>query len=104
MTTASLVEMLLGDIRDIFDKRAGEQGRACGPDAVRESGRGFGRASRGGRGRRLGKNRDKPLTQNRLARLLKPLAIAPENIQIGDKVPKGYVLERFKEAFARYLG
>ena len=47
---------------------------------------------------------EKPITQNKLARLLKPLNIVPENIRIDDKVPKGYVLERFKEAFSRYLG
>ena len=51
----------------------------------------------------LGKAR-KPLTQNGLARRLKPLVIMPENIRIEDKVPKGYLLERFAEAFARYLG
>ena len=28
----------------------------------------------------------------------------PENVRIDDKVPKGYLLEHFKEAFARYLG
>jgi putative DNA primase/helicase len=45
----------------------------------------------------------KPLTPNQLARALKPLGIAPENIRVGDKVPKGYLLARFEEAFARYL-
>jgi Protein of unknown function (DUF3631) len=50
----------------------------------------------------LGKSR-KPLTQNRLARMLKPLGIAPENIRVGDKVPKGYVLARFEETLSRYL-
>ena len=39
----------------------------------------------------LGKSR-KPLTQNGLARRLKPLGITSENIRIGDKVPKGYLL------------
>jgi putative DNA primase/helicase len=45
----------------------------------------------------------KPLTQNQLARALKPIGIVPENIRVGDKVPKGYLLARFEEAFARYL-
>jgi hypothetical protein len=45
----------------------------------------------------------KPLTQNKLARMLKPLGITPENIHIGDKVPKGYVFRHFEEAFARAL-
>ena len=45
----------------------------------------------------------KPLTQNQLARALKPIGIGPENIREGDKVPKGYFLARFDDAFARYL-
>ena len=100
--TASLIELLLGDIRDIFAKREANKvepvDRMPSGDLVA--------ALVGIEGRpwaELGKTR-KPLTQNRLARLLKPLIIAPENIRIGDKVPKGYLLERFKEAFARYLG
>ena len=56
-----------------------------------------------------GRNRDKPITQNALARLLKKfttadgLAIAPGNIRTGDHVPKGYLLDQFTDAFARYL-
>lgn len=45
----------------------------------------------------------KPLSQNQLARLLKPLGIMPENIRVGDRVPKGYLLNHFTEAFDRYL-
>jgi putative DNA primase/helicase len=48
----------------------------------------------------------KPLTPNRLARMLKPLGIIPENIWIGSgtgKVLKGYVFGHFNEAFDRYL-
>jgi hypothetical protein len=45
----------------------------------------------------------KPLTQNGLARMLKPLKITTENIRVGDEVLKGYVLKHFEEAFARYL-
>ena len=44
----------------------------------------------------------KPMTQNKLARLLKPLAIPPELIT--DRRIAGYRLARFDEAFARYLG
>ena len=50
----------------------------------------------------LGKSR-KPLTQNGVARRLRPLGITSENIRIGDKVPKGYLLVWFGEAFSRYL-
>ena len=48
-------------------------------------------------------NSGKPLTQNKLARMLKPLGIIPENIRVGDGVPKGYVFAHFEGAFARYL-
>jgi hypothetical protein len=50
----------------------------------------------------------KPLTQNKLARMLKPLKpkITTEDIWIGSttgKALKGYVFKHFEEAFARYL-
>ena len=52
----------------------------------------------------LGKSR-KPLTQNGLARRLRPLSIAPDSVRVDEKrTPKGYYLHQFKEAFARYLG
>jgi Protein of unknown function (DUF3631) len=51
----------------------------------------------------MGKNRDRPMTQNRLASMLRPLKITSENLRVGDKIAKGYILEHFKEAFARYL-
>jgi hypothetical protein len=100
--TDSQIELLLGDIRDIFARRAANEvdpaDRIPSGDLVEAL---VGIESRPWA--ELGKSR-KPLTQNRLARLLKPLLIAPENIRIGDKVLKGYLLERFKEAFSRYLG
>jgi N6-adenosine-specific RNA methylase IME4 len=43
----------------------------------------------------------KPLSQNKLARMLKPLAIAPE--QIGPKRVSGYRRFLFNDAFTRYL-
>jgi putative DNA primase/helicase len=49
-----------------------------------------------------GKERDKPITQNGLARLLKP--IAPDTIRIGEGVAKGYYRHQFEDAFERYLG
>src|SRR5262249_30737960 len=45
----------------------------------------------------------KAITPNQLARLLKPFSIAPENVRVGCKVPKGYVRHRFEEAWQRYL-
>ena len=45
----------------------------------------------------------KPLTTNGLARLLAPFGIAPGTIRVGDATPKGYQLDQFEDAFARYL-
>ena len=45
----------------------------------------------------------KPITQNQLARALKPLGIAPQVIREGDSTPRGYTLRQFTEAFERYL-
>ncbi|MGP8155152.1 MAG: DUF3631 domain-containing protein [Smithella sp.] len=45
----------------------------------------------------------KPITQNGLARLLKPFGILSKTIRIGESTSKGYTLEQFTEAFNRYL-
>jgi hypothetical protein len=45
----------------------------------------------------------KALTQNKLARLLKPLAIGPERIGPEDGRVRGYKRQAFQEAFTRYL-
>jgi hypothetical protein len=87
------LELLLADIRDAFGQKAEMASADLVKALVELEGRPWAE---------LGKSR-KPLTQNRLARMLKPLGIAPENIRVGDKVPKGYVLTRFEEAFSRYL-
>jgi hypothetical protein len=50
----------------------------------------------------LGKSR-KPLSQNKLARMLKPLGIAPEVFWEEAKTERGYLLSQFADAFARYL-
>ena len=44
----------------------------------------------------------KPLTANRLAKMLRSLGIGPDTIRVGDKTPKGYFAHRFKDAFARF--
>ena len=49
----------------------------------------------------MGKLR-KPLNQNRLARMLKPLGIAPETIRIGEETLKGYFVHVFDDAFERF--
>ncbi len=51
----------------------------------------------------FGKRR-KPLTQRQLAALLKPFGIKPTTIRLSqESVAKGYLLEQFADAFARYL-
>ena len=55
------------------------------------------------RGASLGGNGEgHPLTQNRLAKLLRPLGIAPDTIRISDKTAKGYFAHRFRDAFERF--
>src|SRR5262245_27687277 len=49
-----------------------------------------------------GRERDKPITQNGLARLLSP--IAPKNITIDGVQRKGYERHQFEDDFERYLG
>ena len=46
---------------------------------------------------------DKALTQNRLARMLKPLGIGPGYVGPEDARARGYKREQFNEAFERYL-
>ena len=45
----------------------------------------------------------KPITQNKLAGLLKDFDIRPCNVWVGAKPLKGYSREQFEDAFARYL-
>ncbi len=49
------------------------------------------------------KKSGKPLSQTGLARLLKPLKIAPDSIRVGGRTPKGYYIAQFEDAFRRYL-
>jgi putative DNA primase/helicase len=91
---SSRLEILLGDIRDAFADKA----ETPSVDLVK--------ALIGLEGRpwaELGKSR-KPLTQNRLARMLKPLGIAPQKVGPGKERVNGYVCAHFEEAFGRYLG
>jgi putative DNA primase/helicase len=47
--------------------------------------------------------RGNPLTQVQLAQRLRPFGIRPGTVRIGSETAKGYALEQFAEAFARYL-
>ncbi len=40
---------------------------------------------------------------HRLAALLRPFGVLPRTVRIGEKTPKGYLLESFADAFGRYL-
>jgi putative DNA primase/helicase len=97
---SSLVERLLSDIRATFaekDIRAED-----GEDKIKSAQ--LVEALVGIEGHpwaEMGKTR-KPLTQNRLAKMLRPLDIIPDTIRIGDTTAKGYFAHRFRDAFARF--
>jgi putative DNA primase/helicase len=97
---ASLLELLLGDIRSIFkerdkpDKPCAEIRSADLVEALL--------AIEVHPWAELGKER-KPLSANKLARMLRPLSITSEKIGPEKKRVAGYVREHFKDAFSRYL-
>ena len=89
----SRLEPLLSDIRDLFGTKAEMPSADLVGGLVALEGRPWAE---------MGKAR-KPLTQNMLARMLKPLKIAPDEIGPEDARVRGYKRARFKEAFGRYL-
>src|SRR5215813_1715013 len=97
----SRLELLLADIRDVFIKEgAVERGaEISSADIIKAlvaiEGRPW--AERGKNGKR-----GNPLTQTKLAQMLKPLAIAPDHLDSGTSV-RGYKLWQFEEAFLRHL-
>jgi hypothetical protein len=92
---ASRLELLLGDIRDTFTEKKDQWiSSAALIEALCEiTPRPWAEYGRSG----------KPLTQNKLARLLKPLGIAPERLEVGDERARGYFRSHFDKAFERYL-
>src|SRR5215831_113217 len=105
---ASRLELLLADIRDAFAKE-GEAPVAnmfaekvdveiVSADLVKAlvaiEGRSWAEMGKSG----------KPLTQNKLARMLKPLDIRPGKVGPKNARLNGYKLSQFKDAFDRYLG
>src|SRR5262245_23540874 len=96
---ASRLALLLADIREVFAKEGSVERGAeiSSADVVKAlvaiEGRPWGKP--------LGKRR-KPLTQFKLAHMLKPLAIAPDHLGSGTSV-RGYKLWQFEEAFLRHL-
>jgi putative DNA primase/helicase len=91
---ASIRVVLLADIRDVFaEKRVDRLSSAeLAAALVAIEGRPWGEWKNG-----------KSLTPNGLARLLKPLAVAPSTTKIEGHAAKGYRLDQFEDVFARYL-
>ncbi len=86
--------MLLADIREVFEEK-GEKGttsEALVAALIAMRDRPWGECNRG-----------KGLTQNWLARRLKPFGVAPKNVGTKHDRAKGYKLEFFADAFERYL-
>jgi hypothetical protein len=92
---ASRLKLLLGDIRDAFAKE-GEAVEIASANLIKTL-----VAIEGRPWAEMGRAR-KALNQNRLARMLKPLGIAPDHIDPKTRV-RGYKLSQFEEAFSRYL-
>jgi uncharacterized protein DUF3631 len=90
---ASRLELLLGDLRDVFGSKSEMPSADLVEDLVALDGHPW---------KEMGKSR-KPLSQNGLARMLRPLGIAPDMTGPKTKRLSGYKLAQFKEAFERYL-
>ena len=85
---------LLGDIKAIFENRSVERlssSELCATLIAMED-RPWPELKKG-----------KPITPRQLAKLLQPFGIAPGSIRTASGSPKGYKLEAFTDAFARYL-
>jgi hypothetical protein len=85
---------LLADIRDVFEDRSVD--RISSGDLVMAlvalEERPWAEYSRG-----------KPLTQAKLARLLRPYGVVSGTKRLPNRTAKGYLLEQFADAFNRYL-
>jgi hypothetical protein len=108
---ASMVELLLADIRDVFAAEGSEKSATPVADMFAEktdveiSSADLVKALVAIEGHpwaEMGKSR-KPLSTDALAKRLRPLAIRPGNIGPKDARLRGYKLSQFEEAFSRYL-
>jgi putative DNA primase/helicase len=92
---ASRLELLLGDVRAVGFTGDESEVRSAGlvQRLIELEGRPWAELGRS----------HKPLTQNGLARLLKPLGIGPSNIGPENSRARGYKREQFQDAFERYL-
>lgn len=91
---ASVGVILLTDIRDLFRER--DTDRLASADIVAHLAEMEERPWPEWR-------QAKPITQNGLAKLLKPFGVVPGTVRLLGKTPKGYKLEQFKDAFKRYI-
>jgi hypothetical protein len=89
--TASRLELLLGDIRNISKGKLSMTSADLVDELAAIEGHPWAEYGKAG----------KPMTQHALARMLSPLKITTE--PIGADRLKGYVFAHFKEAFERYL-
>ena len=103
---ASRLELLLADIQDAFaTNKTTKAPNMFGGEQIEITSATLVKALVALDGRpwaEMGRDR-KPMTQNRLARMLKPLGIGPQKVGPEDARVSGYVREHFKEAFERYL-
>ncbi len=86
---------LLADIRETFDKAAVD--RMPSADLAEALAKIEGRPWA-----EFGKT-SKPISANQLAKLLRRFGVTSENLRHGSEVLKGYFIERFAEAFERFL-
>jgi hypothetical protein len=91
----SRLSLLLGDIRAIFAEK--EKDKIGSADLIAAL-----HALEGRPWAEYGKNK-KPISQNQVANLLKPVGVAPVVLREGKKTARGYQLVQFAEAFDRYL-
>jgi len=96
MSNQSMGEQLLADIKQILDARALDgissfDLAAALAEIETSSWSEYGKTG-------------KPITAAKLARLLGRYDITPRPIRIGDKTPRGYMLDDFADAIERHLG
>ncbi len=86
--------MLLTDIRSVFEEKGCDRMTSADLIAalVAVTDRPWGECNHG-----------KALTQNQLARRLKPFGVHPKNVGPKRDQAKGYTLESFADAFKRYI-
>ncbi len=89
----SICELLLSDIKDLFEKREVE--RLFSEDIVLALTEMYDRPW-------PEYSHNKPITKTKLARLLKPFGIHPMTFRIGHELRKGYSAQSFLDAFSRY--